>query len=302
MENKKKARHIRMAKFFIIFYPGIFIMLCFFLSCKRVDTSKLTNLNNNTISVLGHRGCGVLPDNTYPINTLESIGVGIDQMGADGMEIDAQLSKDNQLILYHDQELMTMTFCNGMVNSHTKDELCHCTISSVFFNDPLKNYHLVPLEEVFEKYKNYAPSPICYIDVKPYYDSTNFLTYADYNQVFAQTMTILISKYDKLETTILSSVDNNMLLQLKSTSPSLKLAIDNPDFETAFQHATSMGLFGITINYKNINRVQMDKAHANNLRVILWGVDTKAACRATALLLPDYVETDNVLYMLSLTK
>ena len=282
----------------------VFIMalILFFPGCKKVDTSHLTNLNNNVIAVLGHRGSGVAADNTYPMNTLESIEVGIDEMGADGMEIDAQLTMDNQLMLYHDAELLTLTTFSGMVNSYTKDELSHCIINSTFFNNTYTEYHLASLEKVFDKYQHYLPPPVCYIDIKPFYDTANFQSNADYNSVFAQTMYALLSKYNQQENTILSCVDADMLQHLKAISPSLKLIIDNPDFDTAFQLATSMGLFGITINYKNITREQVMKAHDNNLRVILWGVSTKEACRETARLFPDYVETDCVLYMLSLTK
>jgi glycerophosphoryl diester phosphodiesterase len=283
-------------------YLLLLLIIFFLLGCKKIDTSNLTNLNNNIISVLGHRGSGVYYDNNYPMNTLESIEVGIDEMGADGMEIDVQLTKDNQLMLYHDQELLILTSCSGLVNSHTKDELKNCIIISDFYNIPFKEYHLASLEDVFKRYNNYSPSPICYIDIKPFYDPENFKSYTDYALAFSQTMNTLISKYNRLENTILSCTDTSMLQHLKVLSPSLKLIIDNADFNKAFQLATSMGLFGTTIYYKNVGRADIEKAHANNLRVILWGVRTKAACRETAHLFPDYVETDNVVYMLSLTK
>ena len=288
--------------FFIKYLLLPLIVLIFFIGCKKNDEPKLTNLNNNAIGVLGHRGAGVAFYITYPINTLTSIKVAIEEMGADGVEIDVQLSKDNQLMLYHDEELQTITSCNGMINSHTKDELSNCLISSDFFNTPLTNYHLAALEEVFERYANHSPSPICYLDIKPYYDSANFQSYSSYNLEFAGALNALILKHNAQESTLLSSVDIDMLRRLKLQSTSLKLIVDNPDFNTAFQQASSLGLFGITINYANITRAQIEQAHANNLRVILWGVDTKDACRDAARLFPDYVETDNVLYMISLAK
>jgi glycerophosphoryl diester phosphodiesterase len=285
------------------FYRLLFVLIIsfFFLNCKKPG-HHLTNLNNNVIGVLGHRGSGVNIDNTYPINTMESIEVGIDQMGADGMEIDAQLSKDKQLILYHDTDLVTLTSFSGLINSYTRNELSKCVINSDFYNSPFKEYHLAALEEVFEQYKNYSPTPICYIDVKPYYDAANFQHYADFNLCYASTMNALISKYYRQEYIMLSSVDNNLLQQMKIISPSLKLLVDESDFDMAFRDATTLGLYGMTINYKNITREQVIKAHDNNLRVILWGVSNKAACRTVLSLFPDFVETDEVLYMLSLTK
>jgi glycerophosphoryl diester phosphodiesterase len=284
-------------------YLLLILTIIFFLQCgKKIDTSQLTNLNNNTITVLGHRGSGVSVDNTYPMNTLESIEVGIEEMGADGMEIDAQLTKDNQLMLYHDDELAIITSFSGLINSYTRTELSNCVINSAFFNNEFKQYHLASLEEVFERYKSYYPSPVCYIDIKPYYDTVNFQSYSDYANVFAQTMNALISKYNRQESTLLSCTDTIVLRSLQKVSPSLKLFIDDSDFDVAFQRATSMGLFGITINYEKISKADVEKTHANNLRIIVYSVKSRAACREIDRFFPDYVETDNVLYMLSLTK
>ena len=137
--------------------------VCFFIyfllyGCKKSDTEGLTNLNNNQITVLGHRGSGASGvDNPYPDNTLESMEVGIDELGADGIEMDVQLSKDNYLMLHHNADLNSATTCNGKINTYPKDELKKCLINTSFYNVPLKDYYLATLEEVFERFKNYSP-------------------------------------------------------------------------------------------------------------------------------------------------
>ncbi|MEI6765313.1 MAG: glycerophosphodiester phosphodiesterase family protein [Bacteroidota bacterium] len=98
-------------KYPLAFSLIFFIVIC---GCKKTNTKGLTNLNNNVIAVLGHRGSGISFGSTYPMNTLESIEAGIDIMGADGMEIDAQLTKDKQLILYHGPELSEITSYGGL--------------------------------------------------------------------------------------------------------------------------------------------------------------------------------------------
>ena len=93
-----------------------------------------------------------------------------------------------------------------------------------------------------------------------------------------------------------------MLQILKLNYPSLKFILHGEDFETILSDAKALGLFGITIHYKSISREQIETAHENNIRVILWGVRTKADCTVAVRLFPDYVKTDNVPYMLSLAK
>lgn len=284
-------------------YLFCFTIIPFIFSCGKVKTNHLTNLNNNTISVLGHRGSGASGiENTYPDNTLESMEVGMDELGADGIEMDVQLSKDNQLMLYHDGELMSTTSCSGTINSYTKDELKNCLIDAVFYNAPLKEYHLASPEEVFERFKNYSPQPICFLDTKHNYDAANYLDITDFNLAFAQAINSLISKYNRHSTTLVSSGNKEMLQILKLNNSSLKLILHGESFETIFIDAKQLGLFGITIHYKSISREQIKTAHENNLRVTLWGVRTKEDCKAAARLFPDYVKTDNVPFMLSLTK
>jgi len=288
---------------FVFQYLVCFTTILFIFSCGKVKTDHLTNLNNNTISVLGHRGSGASGiENTYPDNTLESMEAGMDELGADGIEMDVQLSKDNQLMLYHDGELMNTTSCSGTINSYTQDELKNCLIDAAFYNAPLKEYHLTSLKEVFERFKNYSPQPICFLDTKHNYDAANYQDITDFNLAFAQAINALISNYSREGNTLVSSTNKEMLQILKLNYPSLKLVFDSDNFETALFEAKALGLFGITVHYKYISREQIETAHKNNLRVSLWGVRTKDDCKAVARLFPDYVKTDNVPYMLSLTK
>lgn len=288
---------------FFFQYLFWFTIILFVFSCGKVKTDSLTNLNNNKISVLGHRGSGMSGiENTYPDNTLESMEVGVDELGSDGIEMDIQLSKDNQLMLYHNNELMSTTSCSGTINSYTKDELSHCLIDASFYNAPMKEYHLASLEEVFERFKNYSPPPICFLDTKHYYEADNYPDITDFNLDFAQAIYTLIAKYSGQENTLVSSSNKEMLQILKLNYPSLKLVLHSDNFETALSDASALGLFGITIHYKYITRQQIETAHSTNLRVTLWGARTKEDCKAVARLFPDYVKTDNVSYMLSLAK
>ena len=62
---------------------------------------------------MGHGGMGF--SNVYPMNTFESIMHCIN-LGADGTEIDVQMTKDGILVAYHDRELSNKTNKCGLVN------------------------------------------------------------------------------------------------------------------------------------------------------------------------------------------
>jgi len=272
-------------------------------SCQKVEIDGLTNLNNNRITVLGHRGSGVTGiENTYPGNSLESMEVGVDELGADGLEMDIQLSIDNQLMLFHDIELSGLTSCNGTINSHTKEYLEECMFDATFFNAPLKDYYMIGLDRVFDRFKNYSLKPVYFLDTKHNYEDKNYDSINDFNLAFSENLNNLITKYNLEEYTLISSGNKEMLKILKSNYPSLKLIIHGNSFENTLQDAKTMNLFGMTLHYKNISREQVKIAHANNLRVTVWGVRTKASCREAVKLFPDYVKTDNIPYLLSLIR
>ncbi len=69
------------------------------ISCKRdVALYEIHNLNNNQISIFGHAGMGF--EFEYPIDTYQSIEPVL-RIGADGSEMDIQMTSDSILVLYH---------------------------------------------------------------------------------------------------------------------------------------------------------------------------------------------------------
>lgn len=67
--------------------------------------------------IIGHRGCSAAPG-----NTLEAFRAAL-ELGADGIELDVQLSRDGQVVVIHDNHLDDMTDGSGMVFDHDYAEL-----------------------------------------------------------------------------------------------------------------------------------------------------------------------------------
>lgn len=93
-----------------------FILSIFLCCCKRdVQMFKIHNLNGDKISCFGHGGMGVGFD--YPIDTWESIEPVL-RIGADGTEMDVQMTRDSVLEAYHNSYLSESTACNGTINDN----------------------------------------------------------------------------------------------------------------------------------------------------------------------------------------
>ena len=68
--------------------------------------------------IYGHRGASEYK----PENTFSSFYLALEQ-GSDGLETDIQVTKDNQLILFHDDDLKRTTGADGAVQDYTLKEL-----------------------------------------------------------------------------------------------------------------------------------------------------------------------------------
>jgi glycerophosphoryl diester phosphodiesterase len=78
-------------------------------------------------AVIGHRGTGpTRAGHELPENSLSSFLAALEQ-GADGVELDVQLTADGTLVLLHDQ-LEDTTTCSGCVNELTLAEVRQCSL------------------------------------------------------------------------------------------------------------------------------------------------------------------------------
>lgn len=94
--------------------------------------------------IIGHRGaCAYAPE-----NTLESIRTAAD-LGAEWVEIDVKLTKDDVAIIFHDEELDRTTNGSGLVMDRTYEEIRQLEAGS-WFADSFAGIKIPTLEEALE--------------------------------------------------------------------------------------------------------------------------------------------------------
>lgn len=119
------------------------------------------------VDIIGHAGNGLsIQSSIYHSNSLESIELALGTAGVKGVEIDLQLSADNELWLLHDRNLETETTGNGCVSESTYAEL-----STIRFKTVNKE-KLVRLKDLnFSAYSG----KIFYLDIRHYNGCTEAL-------------------------------------------------------------------------------------------------------------------------------
>ena len=132
-------------KFFLLGAIAIAITIAsagIYLFFYEPNHTSLFVIPNHNPFIIGHRGAG----NLAPENTLASFRMAL-EMGLDGVELDMQLSKDKQVVIFHDFDLARVTNGAGAVNEKTLSELKELDVGSKF-SDKFVGERIPTFEEV----------------------------------------------------------------------------------------------------------------------------------------------------------
>ena len=277
-----------MRKIIFLFTTCVFLIN----SCKRDPALyEVNNLNGNVISAFGHAGMGIAFK--YPIDTYESIEPVL-RIGADGSEMDIQMTKDSVLVVYHHQNLNQGTLCDGIINDKLWSDIWGCHHASPYSS----TINLISFDELMGELTSLGKNIHNYVftfDVKLYTNTSNYNAYL--NQ-FANAILRSIDNFNMTDNIMIESSDTTFLRILQNKRSGLKLFIYPNDFEDGFQIASTMNLFGITIHTDYITTSQLKLAHDNGFRVTLWGIGTNQANIDAILKSPDFIQTDKPIHLL----
>lgn len=250
--------------------------------CNDKDDYTVTNINHNTVMVLGHRGMG--SHFQYPGNTLESI-LPVLRIGADGCEIDIQMTKDSVLVLFHNDELNVRTGCNGRIYSHNWAEIENCTYTAL-----QTNVKLISLDELFsniEELNNFYFAFDCKLDIDHPWDPV-------YRKTFLRAIKRVCEKYDISGNTFIEG-DLNFLLLAKELGLKNKGILIGSTIDKAIEHE----IFGIgaTVDTRSDTILY---AHDNGIYVMMWGAKNDIGNKQALKLNPDILQTDKPIPLLML--
>ncbi|HCK67085.1 MAG TPA: glycerophosphodiester phosphodiesterase [Anaerolineae bacterium] len=212
--------------------------------------------------ILAHRG-----DLAHaPENTLPSFSQAI-QKGADGVELDAKLTADGHVIVFHDMTLDRTTNGTGKVASFTLDEIRKLDAGS-WFDSKFVNTQVPLLEEVFE---TVGKDKLINIELTNYSTPKDGLT---------QKVCELIKKHNNHKQIIFSSFFASNLKIAMQTLPEIPRGLlAMPGIIGLW--ARSFGfMFGdyqaLHPHISSVSKEQIQRAHRIKRRVHVWTANTPA--------------------------
>jgi len=247
-------------------------------SCSK-DRFDIDNLNHNTIMILGHRGMG--EGYKYPDNSAKSI-LTVLGIGADGSEVDVQMTKDSVLVLFHDEYLDDLTTHSGRVINKTWEELADCVYDSESNKEPL-----ISVEELFTEIGN----------VEDYYFSfdcklsPNVHGTPEHNSTFLRAIERINQRYNMSDNIFIEGDEEFLLLArqigLKNKGCLVRAITKSRAIDIAEEH----GFFSVGFSFV-VDEELVDRSHDLGIRVMVWSPNNSYENKRAVNRNVDIIQTD----------
>ncbi len=220
----------------------------------------LTMTAQNTF--IAHRGASYLA----PENTVVSAKLAW-ELGADAVECDIHLSKDNRIIVIHDKD--TKRTCSGKKNltiSDTPSTLLRDLDAGIWKDEKYKGEKIPFLAEMIETVpagKTLVVEVKCGVEVIP-------------------PLVRMMEKCTKKEQIVFIAFDWKTMVEVKKTFPENKcywLSASKNGLHKKIAEAAENGLDGVNLHYSIIDEEVMKIAKENKLEVLVWTVDDPAVAK-----------------------
>ena len=213
------------------------------------------NGKTNHILIIGHRGAYRYP----PENSLKSFSRAI-HLGAEYTEFDIRQSKDGEIVIMHDENTFRTTGFNGLIKNMTLKDLKEL--------DCGEGEKIPTLHELIKIAKGKIRL-FCEIKAKG----------------LEGKLVEILTEDNLLESTIIDSFYIGELLKIQELAPTLKLGLVVPIDESFVPeweqrrdliHTSINNNFTYIITrFKNVDQKFIKYSHDNNIKVIVYPVNTK---------------------------
>lgn len=210
------------------------------------------------MKIIGHRGAsGNAPENTHAAMDLAI------KHGCHGIETDLQLTKDGEVVVFHDWSVERTTNGKGKVKDLTLDELLKLDAGS-WFSKEFENEKIPTLEELIK----FIPKDLLLnLEIK-----SQILD----NRGIEEKLVKILETNNRIENIVISSFNHKSLERVEKLNPEIKLGLL---YEAYFIDpikaikSNKLDLYSLHPSYYYIDQELIDNSHRNDLKVYAWTVN-----------------------------
>lgn len=255
------------------FLPLLILLLS--VSCKK----EFPDLNTY---VYGHAGESLFKNKSkYPPNTVESVKEAV-ILGADGVEVDIQMTIDGALVAYHDSNLEENSTGSGCINSLSLSDLQGIEVYK-------SNEQIDLLEDLLPL--TIAVGKSLMLDVKHFNDCEN--TSIDY-QTFNNSLNDLLANFSISQRSLLivNSRDYTLLNSISDTNVRLSYEYDDLDKALPIIEMNEYEMLSVKLEVLDADKLKMIRQYELDLGI--YNVKTRADINNALQFAPDFVISDNI--------
>ncbi|TGE22240.1 hypothetical protein E5K00_18510 [Hymenobacter aquaticus] len=256
--------------------------------------------------VVGHAGSGFFtplnPFNPLPPSSLRSELKAL-RDGAEGLEIDLQLSQDSVPVLYHDMTLETMTRTGrGCTNEQPAAALTRLRFRGGWPYDWFQREHLVTLDTLLARLARRPEFPFLHLDLHENLPCLNPEQAQRNSAAMVRQLARLLRRYQVPPGRILLVSDQlSTLRRFRQLWPAVPLGYEiTENFAANLQVAQAERVEAIVISDALTTPENTARAHAANLAVVAFGARSSKGIKRVVAAHPDAYEVDYVSKLLKI--
>ncbi|WP_128894738.1 glycerophosphodiester phosphodiesterase [Longirhabdus pacifica] len=211
------------------------------------------------VKILAHRGA-----TTYcPENTMSAFEKAV-ELGADGLEIDVQMTSDGKLVVIHDETLERTTNGSGMVMEHSLSKLRTLDAGN-WFHHKFNGEKIPTFEEVLQ----FSIKNQLYLNIEL---KNSIVHYKDIEQEVIK----LVQQYHYESQVILSSFNHLSLKLCKQVDSNIAIGVlySKPMMEP-WQYAANLQATAVHPYKKFVSEKLIKECKRLNIDVHPWTISTK---------------------------
>ena len=205
--------------------------------------------------IIAHRGYSSL----YPENTMHAFKEAV-ATGADGIELDVQLSSDGQLVIYHDYNIGRNTDRIGHIDEYTAAELGHVQVHA----GKLDLTDTIPtLRQYFE-----------FIKDKNVFTNIELKNTEIPNEGMEEKLVALIDEFGLRDKVLFSSFNHRSLRKLQKLAPDIGCAcLEDAHLDGAGAYAAERGFKWVNPHFSFINDETLVELQQHKVGCQVWTVN-----------------------------
>ncbi|SCY89713.1 glycerophosphodiester phosphodiesterase [Alkaliphilus peptidifermentans] len=208
--------------------------------------------------VIGHRGASA----HGPENTIAAFKMALEK-GCSGIELDVQLSKDEEVIVFHDYVVDRTTNGSGYVKDMTLKELKSLD-TGTWFDESFVGERIPTLEEVLQAIPK---GVLINIEIK------NLLIHQ--GKIEKKVLDLVI-KYDRMKDVIISSFDHYVLKNIRDLNKEIKIGLliyANIIEPWSYIRIHNLDVYSIHPTEEYLSKGFVKDAHAHGYKVFSYTIN-----------------------------